>query len=96
MFKTILICLDGSNLAEQVIHYTVDVASRYSSRVVPLQAVPPSVSITPGVSVRTSLSLEQSALEYLEGMASSIRTACPPTAAAGWARPCSAAWPSTW
>ncbi len=75
MFKTILICLDGSSLAEQVIRYAADVASRYSSRVVLLQAVPPSVPITPGVSVKTSLSLEQSALEYLEGMASSIRAA---------------------
>lgn len=75
MFKTILICLDGSNLAEQVVPYAVDVASRYSSRVVLLQAVPPSVPVTPGVSVKTSLSVEQSALEYLESMASTIRPA---------------------
>jgi len=73
MFKTILICLDGSNLAEQVVQYATDVALRYSSNVVLLQVVPSSVPITPGVSVKTSLSVEQSALEYLEGVASPMR-----------------------
>ncbi len=73
MFKTILICLDGSSLAEQVVQYAANMARRYSSRVVLLQVIPSSVAITPGVSVQTSLSVEQSALDYLQGVASSMK-----------------------
>lgn len=73
MFKKILICLDGSGFAEQVIQYALDVALKYSARVVLLQAVPPAVPITPGVSVKTSQSLEHSALGYLEGVTSSMK-----------------------
>jgi len=75
MFKTILICLDGSSLAEQVVQYAADVARRYSSRVVLLQVVPSSVLISTGVSVQTSKSVEQSAMAYLEGVASSLKRA---------------------
>jgi len=75
MFKTILICLDGSSLAEQVVQYAADVARRYSSRVVLLQVVPSSVLISTGVSVQTSKSVEQSAMAYLEGVASSLKSA---------------------
>jgi len=73
MFKTILICLDGSSLAEQVVQYAANMARRYSSRVVLLQVIPSSVAITPGVSVQTLLSVEQSALDYLQGVASSMK-----------------------
>lgn len=72
MFKTVLVCLDGSSLAEQVVQYAANIARRYSSRVVLLQVIPSSVAITPGVSVQTSLSVERSALEYLQRVASSM------------------------
>ncbi len=39
MFKKILLCLDGSSLAEQMVPYAKDIAHRYSSSLVLLQVV---------------------------------------------------------
>jgi nucleotide-binding universal stress UspA family protein len=72
MFKKILVCLDGSKLAEQVLPYATDVALGCGSKMVLLQVVASGVSISPGVSVQTPLSLEQDAKDYLAGVASSL------------------------
>lgn len=39
MFRKILVCLDGSSLAEQVLPYATEVAQRFGSRVVLLQVI---------------------------------------------------------
>jgi nucleotide-binding universal stress UspA family protein len=50
MFKKILVMLDGSSLAEQVLPYAVAEAKRFSARLVLFQATPPPASITlPGL-----------------------------------------------
>ncbi|MFW6126223.1 MAG: universal stress protein [Chloroflexota bacterium] len=48
MFDRILVCLDGSDLAEQVLPYVTEQASRFHSTVVLLEVVRPSSSfVTP-------------------------------------------------
>lgn len=50
MFKNILVLLDGSALAEQILPYTVAQARRFGARLVLFQATPPPTSITlPGM-----------------------------------------------
>jgi nucleotide-binding universal stress UspA family protein len=39
MFKKILVCLDGSDLAEQIMPYAMEEAARFSSHVILLQVV---------------------------------------------------------
>ena len=47
MFEKILVCLDGSELAEQILPYAVEEARRFQSQVVLLQVVHEHVIITP-------------------------------------------------
>lgn len=49
MFKRILICLDGSDLAEQILPYAIEQALRFESTVVLLRVVPWSTTIIPGL-----------------------------------------------
>lgn len=50
MFKKILVCLDGSRLAEQILPYATEEALHFESRLVLLQVVPPPTTIiTPAV-----------------------------------------------
>jgi len=39
MFKVILVCLDGSKLAEQVIPYVIDTGKAFSSKIIILQVL---------------------------------------------------------
>ena len=86
MFKKILVCLDGSRLAEQVLPYATEEALHFGSRLVLLQVVPPPTTIitpaVPGVpampvSPKTlieSVQREESAARaYLESAAGLIR-----------------------
>jgi nucleotide-binding universal stress UspA family protein len=50
MFKKILVCLDGSGLAEQILPYAVAEAKSFEAQLVLFQATPPPASITlPGL-----------------------------------------------
>ena len=50
MFEKILVCLDGSDLAEQILPYATEQALRFGSKVVLLEVVRPSTTyVTPGV-----------------------------------------------
>lgn len=49
MYKKILVCLDGSKRAEQILPYVTEQALRFNSKVVLFQAVPPPVVASPGV-----------------------------------------------
>ncbi|MBI2860662.1 MAG: universal stress protein [Chloroflexi bacterium] len=49
MFNTILVCLDGSRLAEQVLPYAEAEAVAFKSRVILFQAVPEPEVVTPGI-----------------------------------------------
>jgi nucleotide-binding universal stress UspA family protein len=82
MFKKILVCLDGSKLAEQVLPYATEEASRFGSKVVLLQVIvvqtPPVVAA--GASAYAVKAAEQQmerdeeeAKVYLEGLAQPLR-----------------------
>jgi nucleotide-binding universal stress UspA family protein len=83
MFEKILVCLDGSELAAQVIPYAAEQASRFKSRVVLLRVVTGTLAIPPtsagapaytGEMVAEQIRLEEKeANEYLEGVARSLR-----------------------
>jgi len=75
MFDKILVCLDGSGLAEQIIPFATEEALRFHSDVVVLRIVSEPVVISPnipgtaGVPVRTSGMLEQVKKEHNEAIA---------------------------
>ena len=49
MYEKVLVCLDGSELAEQVIPYAAEVARRFNSAVVLIRVVSQPVIMTPGI-----------------------------------------------
>lgn len=49
MYKKIVVCLDGSELAEQVLPYAAELAVRFSSALVLLRVVSEPVLVTPGI-----------------------------------------------
>jgi nucleotide-binding universal stress UspA family protein len=49
MYKKIVVCLDGSDLAEQVLPYAAELAQRFTSELVLLRVVPEPVIVTPGI-----------------------------------------------
>ncbi len=85
MFERILVCLDGSEIAEQIMPYASEQAMRFQSKLVLFQAVPEPVAYSPGipggepVPVQTDTMLEESketfdrAKDYLERMAAPLR-----------------------
>jgi nucleotide-binding universal stress UspA family protein len=84
MFEKILVCLDGSELAEQIIPFATEEALRFHSNVVLLRVVSEPVVISPnipgaaGVPVRTPGMLERvqkehnEATSYLERIANQL------------------------
>ena len=46
MFKSVLVCLDGSHLAEQILPYATEQAKRFNSKVILLQVITDSSAIT--------------------------------------------------
>ena len=49
MYDNILLCLDGSNLAEQILPHVTDLASRFGSRVVLMEVVADvPITVAPG------------------------------------------------
>lgn len=49
MFERILVCLDGSKLAEQIMPYAREEAIRFQGKLVLLQVVPEPVTYSPGI-----------------------------------------------
>ena len=80
MFSRILVCLDGSALAEEILPYATEVARHFSSKVVLLEVTtPPSIVIEPttGYSHTTSISdiqiSEEEAVSYLEDISQQLQ-----------------------
>lgn len=85
MFKRILVCLDGSELAEQILPYAKQQALAFEAELVLLQVVPEPVAISPGipgagpVPVQTDTMIEvaqqasRGAKDYLEEVAAPLR-----------------------
>ncbi len=85
MFEKILVCLDGSTLAEQIIPCATEVALRFQSTLVLLHAVPqpvmnmPGLPGAPGVPIETTGMVERMQLQqneaqsYLEHLAHQLR-----------------------
>jgi nucleotide-binding universal stress UspA family protein len=85
MFERILVCLDGSRLAEQIVPYATEEAIRFQGKLVLLQVVPEPVAFSPGipgeglVPIQTDIMLEGTkealgrARDYLEKLATRLR-----------------------
>jgi nucleotide-binding universal stress UspA family protein len=85
MFEKILVCLDGSKLAEQILPYAVEEALHFQGKLVLLQVIPEPVAYSPGIPgtavapVQTDIMLEEAeealngARNYLEKIATPLR-----------------------
>jgi nucleotide-binding universal stress UspA family protein len=85
MFKRILVCLDGSKLAEQIMPYATEEAIRFQGKLVLLQVVQEPVAFSPGipgegsVPIQTGVMVEGTkealdrARDYLEKLAAPLR-----------------------
>jgi nucleotide-binding universal stress UspA family protein len=77
MFKKILVCLDGSKLAEQIIPHAVDVAITHKAKMTLFRVMPLPVAVAPGapgVPIETPMTpeVEAEAKNYLLGVAGPI------------------------
>lgn len=85
MFKRILVCLDGSKLAEQIMPYATEEAIRFQGKLVLFQVVQEPVAFSPGipgeapVPIQTDVMVEGTkealnrARDYLEKLAAPLR-----------------------
>jgi nucleotide-binding universal stress UspA family protein len=85
MFEKILVCLDGSKLAEQIIPYATEEAIRFQGKVVLLQVVQEPVAFSPGlpgeipIPIQTDIMVEgtkealSKARAYLKKLAARLR-----------------------
>ncbi len=85
MFKKILVCLDGSDLAEQILPYAVGEALRFQGRLVLFRVVPEPVAFSPGIPGAGAVPIQSDAMlsdakraldkarEYLEKIAAPLR-----------------------
>jgi nucleotide-binding universal stress UspA family protein len=85
MFERILVCLDGSKLAEQIMPYATEEAVRFQGKLVLLQVVQEPVAFSPGfpggapLPIETDMMIEgtkealNSAKKYLEKLARPLR-----------------------
>ncbi|MBN1161626.1 MAG: universal stress protein [Dehalococcoidales bacterium] len=84
MFDKILVCLDGSKLAEQILPYVVEQAKRFRSKIVLFQAytipattfvsaTPGTVNMAPNLIQQEEQRLKKEAVKYLEEVAESLR-----------------------
>jgi nucleotide-binding universal stress UspA family protein len=58
MFKKILVCLDGSKLAEQILPYAAEEALHFQGKLVLFQVVPEPVAFSPGIPGAASMPLQ--------------------------------------
>ena len=80
MFKRILVCLDGSSLAEQILPYATEIASHFGSRLVLLKVtLHPSAVVSPSLGYYRETPLKEiqqardEAEAYLERIAQRLR-----------------------
>jgi nucleotide-binding universal stress UspA family protein len=85
MFKKILVCLDGSGLAEQIMPYATAEATQFESKLVLLQVVQEPVAYGPAIPGEAPLPIETTAMveatkealsrakDYLEKLAAPLR-----------------------
>ncbi len=85
MFGKILVCLDGSQLAEQIIPYATEQALGFQSILVLFQVIHEPLAYSPGIpgtepaAIKTNTMIEQAnaaldgAKQYLEGLAMPLR-----------------------
>jgi nucleotide-binding universal stress UspA family protein len=79
MYEKLLVCLDGSDFAEQIMPYLVDLASRLGSKMLLLEVVTETPTISagdPGVVVKSLDTISRSRREaetYLESIAAPLR-----------------------
>jgi len=62
MFERILVCLDGSKLAEQIMPYATEEAIRFQSKLVLLQVVQEPVTFSPGFPGEAPVPIETDAM----------------------------------
>jgi len=79
MFEKILVCLDSSDLAEQVLPYAAEVAKRFNSKLILLEVtatpsaiVEPTTGFYRASSPEAVLRRENEASEYLAGVAARL------------------------
>lgn len=77
MFKKILICLDGSKLAEQILPHSIDIAVHMAAKLVLFRVLPLPVAMAPGatgIPVQTPMTpeVEADAKNYLLSIAGSL------------------------
>ncbi len=75
MFQKILVCLDGSDLAEHIMPHVSDMISRGASRVVLLKVLPETIGGVTGTSQKTPWTMQQRAEEYLKAVAEPLEAA---------------------
>ncbi|MFC1978961.1 universal stress protein [Chloroflexota bacterium] len=80
MFKKILVCLDGSELAEQILPYVSEQAKRFQSKLILLQAISKPSSVISGTGPVTGPALQDQikaeddkATKYLSRIASNLQ-----------------------
>lgn len=85
MFERILVCLDGSKLAEQIMPYATEEAFRFQGKLVLLQVVQEPITFSPGFPGEAPVPIETDAMiertkealdrtgEYLEKLAAPLR-----------------------
>jgi nucleotide-binding universal stress UspA family protein len=85
MFKRILVCLDGSGLAEQILPYAAEEALHFEGHLVLLEVVQEPIAFAPAIPgeaplpIETSLTIEETkealnrAKNYLEKLAAPLR-----------------------
>ncbi len=59
MFETIMVCLDGSKLSEQVLPYASEIAARFGSKIVLFRGI----TYLPGITVETETEGTATAIE---------------------------------
>jgi len=85
MFKRILVCLDGSKLAEQILPYATEEAIHFEGKLILLQVVQEPVAFSPGIPGDAPVPIETEAMvegtkealdrarDYLEKLAAPLR-----------------------
>jgi len=79
MFDKILVCLDGSKIAEQILPFAIEEAAKFNSKLVLLRVAPPmpaasaNYGVAPEEMVEMKSQNQDEAVSYLEGIAGQIR-----------------------
>lgn len=79
MFDKILVCLDGSKIAEQILPFAVEEAARFNGRLVLFRVAPPmpaasaDYGVAPEEMVKIKSQNQKEAVSYLESIAGQIR-----------------------